>query len=955
MWADIETALRSFTWFDPSSDVAATLEHWFARLSDADPAAAAAMQRAALSEEGDIWRAAAASTFVRDTACQEPQVIESVLTWQLGEVLFERDSLEERIAEHGAELGLRRFRRQFALRTAWLDLAGRAPLSHVLESLSAFADAAIEVAVGTAQDRLKSRYGVLRDADGAPIHLRVLCMGKLGGRELNFSSDIDIIFIFRSDGQSDGRRCLQAEEYCLRQARLVIDILDRRTEYGRVFRVDTRLRPFGSAGPLAISTDALEVYLQRHGRDWERYAFVKARLPGESLSGPVVEWMDDCLMRFVYRAYLDFSVLSSLRDMQSKIEQEAASRDAAMDLKRGPGGIREIEFIVQSWQLIRGGKALALRTPSLYAALDGIAALDCVTEDEAAKLRAAYDYLRILENRLQALADRQTHHLPTDPLEQRALCLAMNAPDWTELIDTLDTHREHVTAAFRGLVFAGNPDTDHEPDSTDWLSADTQATAARLAEYDLPAPPLLANSIHSFAQRVNRQPLTTEVKRRVRLAIEGVVGRLGAFSPPAIVLERALALIEAVCRRSAYLTLLNEQPAAFDRLLRLLSSSQFVADQILEQPMLLDELLDARLFSEPKDVNEMRTELTQGQAETGAGDAELRTAELVRFVRTTQFRIAVADVSGLLPIMRVSDRLSDVATLVLEQTLELAWTELAERHGRPGGMPTEGTGFAIIGYGKLGGLEMGYGSDLDIVFLHDLPDGETTGDAPLDHSVFVMRLARRIVHLLSVQTGHGSLYEVDMRLRPSGRSGLLVSSVAAFERYQQKDAWTWEHQALVRARPVAGDPTVMQAFDRIRRSTLADSVNRETLRVSVADMRRRMRQELSRSGPNEFDLKQDPGGIADLEFLVQYLVLAHAQQVPDLLDWTDNIRQLESLAANGIVLATTATSLQEAYTTLRAATHALALDSARPIVSNQKFQDVRRLVSHQWQQWLGAH
>ncbi|MEL7023848.1 MAG: bifunctional [glutamate--ammonia ligase]-adenylyl-L-tyrosine phosphorylase/[glutamate--ammonia-ligase] adenylyltransferase [Pseudomonadota bacterium] len=955
MWVEIETALRVHPWFEHNPETQETLGHWFSRLAEVSTSAAEALHRVALEQNGDWWRAAAASAFVRDAACQEPEVIESILAWTNTQPLFDPEHLAHQVSTHGSERGLRRFRRQFALAVAWLDLAGRASLAMVLRALSDFADAAIEIAVATAQDRLESRYGVLRDSSGEPVPLRVLCMGKLGGRELNFSSDIDLIFVYPSDGESDGRRCLQAEEYCLRQARLVIDILDRSTECGRVFRVDTRLRPFGSAGPLAMSIDALEVYLQRHGRAWERYAFVKARLPGERRSSPTQDWVEDCLMRFVYRAYLDFSVLGALREMQQKIEDEAATRDAATDVKRGPGGIREIEFIVQSWQLIRGGRAVQLRTPSLYDALAGIVELGGIAASDAQRLRAAYDYLRVLENRLQALTDRQTHRLPTDLDEQRDLCLAMNVTDWPTLMTTLDSHRAFVSAAFRGLVFAGNPEGGAEPQEMDWLSADTAVTAARLADYDLPQPRELAETIRRFAERIDRQPLTVEVRQRVQRAVDGVVARIGGFPPPDAVLERALALIEAVCRRSAYLALLNEQPQAFDRLLRLLSSSQFVADQILEQPMLLDELLDARLFSEPRNAAQMRTELERVQTEVGVSDAETITAAMVRFVRTAHFRIAVADVSGLLPIMRVSDRLSDTATLVLEQTLALAWDELVARHGTPGGLRPGCTGFAVVGYGKLGGLEMGYGSDLDVVFLHDLPDGETTGEAALDHSVFVMRLARRIVHLLSVQTGHGSLYEVDMRLRPSGRSGLLVSSVSAFARYQQKDAWTWEHQALVRARAVAGDPAVMRQFDQIRRSTLAECVNRDSLRVAVADMRRRMRQELSRSGPNEFDLKQDPGGIADIEFLVQYLVLAHADRFADLLDWTDNIRQLDSLAANGVVSESTAHSLQDAYTALRAATHALALNRARPIVGNQRFQEERRFASHQWQQWLGAH
>ncbi|MEO1581556.1 MAG: bifunctional [glutamate--ammonia ligase]-adenylyl-L-tyrosine phosphorylase/[glutamate--ammonia-ligase] adenylyltransferase [Pseudomonadota bacterium] len=954
MWNRINKLLAHQSWYANRPELQHTLRHWYSALSEIDTDAATALATQAASQPA-YWRAAAASTFVRDAALQEPASLGDILTDSAPETVFDRARLDAAVAELGAERGLRRFRRQLMLKIAWRDAADALPLADVLEALSAFANAAVEIGLKAARARLRERHGELRTRDGGVVPLQVVCMGKLGGGELNFSSDIDIFFVYPEIGESDGRRALHAEEYCLRQARLVIDILDRVTELGRVFRVDTRLRPFGSAGPLAISLDALEVYLQRHGRDWERYAFVKARVIGEDPRNLTRDWVADCLTRFVYRAYLDFGVLQSLRDMQRTIEQEATSQEAVRDIKRGTGGIREIEFIVQSWQLIRGGRLPALQTTSLYEALEAVAAAECISAKMAAELRAAYDYLRVLENRLQGLADRQTHSLPESESERHALVLSMGKDSWDSLVAELDVHRQRVSDAFRGLVFAA-AENDAQRDSTpDWLSIDRGQIKQSLSERSLGQIDTLAGLLQEFARRMLQQPLTEAVQDRIRGAVNAVIVRLPAFTPAPSVLERALKLVESVCRRSAYLVLLVEQPEATDRLLRLLASSRFIAEQLAEQPMLLDELLDASLFNEPMDIDQMRTELEALARTQDESDVEHQTDALVRFVRTAQFRIAVADVSGVLEIMRVSDRLSNTATVVLERTLTLAWNDMVARHGRPAGTDASAPGFAVIGYGKLGGLELGYGSDLDIVFLHDLDEGETDGPTPLDNARFAMRLARRMVHLLSVQTGHGKLYEVDMRLRPSGRSGLLVSSLAAFRRYQQKDAWTWEHQALVRARAVAGDAGVMRSFEQIRRDTLVDSINRASLRVAVADMRRRMRENLSRSGPNEFDLKQDPGGIADLEFLVQYLILQHAHTHIALLEWTDNIRQLDSLAGHAVLTSDTATSLQEAYVELRATVHRMALEGNRPVVPSATLQDVRRRVSRQWQYWLGSH
>ena len=960
MWADVDSRLSAEPWYPgPNDTLRGLLRDWFNEVESLSTALADTLHQRS-GDAPEFWRAASASVFIRTAACRDPQAAVAALDPAPGLASLDGHALRA-LADNDADTDvdeqLRRARRARFLTIAWRDAADRVSLPEVLEALTEFADISLQVALRTARRRMHRRYGVLRDAAGDEVPLWVFAMGKLGGRELNFSSDIDVIFVYPAEGTSDGERPLQAAEYCLREARHVIDLLDRPTEIGRVFRVDTRLRPFGSSGPLAISLDALELYFQRHGRDWERYAFVKARLLGagstvEAELGPVARrFRSDCLQPFVYRGYLDFGVLKALRDMRETLEREAAGSALSDDLKRGPGGIREIEFIVQSWQLIRGGQLPALRTASLESALVSLSRAECLPSALADTLRTSYRFLRRLENRLQALADRQTHALPESPDERAALTRAMGEQDWAALLDVLERHRAPVTHTFRSLVLAGKSAVDEEI-AVDWLALTEAAACHTLQAKGVEPAAALAGRIGEFAARMARLPLTGEARGRIDRYVASVIDRLEGFEHRERTLGRALQLAEAVCRRSAYLSLLIEQPQALDRLLRLLAASQFLTEQIVEQPMVLDELLDASVFAEPPDIDGLRAELVRAVADQPTSDPEVATAALVRFVRTAQFRIAVADVGGVLPVMRVSDRLSDTATVVLERTLELAWDDLVRRHGEPAGTALSRPRFAVVAYGKLGGLELGYGSDLDIVFVHDLLPGVTAGPAAIDHDVFVLRLARRIVHFLSVQTRHGRLYEVDMRLRPSGRSGLLVSSLSAFERYQREDAWTWEHQALTRARAVAGDPEVCAAFEQTRARTLVECVRRDTLREDVRQMRERMRENLSTAGPDEFDLKQDRGGIADLEFLVQYLVLRHAGQHPDLVRWSDNVRQLDSLAALGVLSASEAEALQQDYVALRSTVHRLALDGRPARVPVASHSEPRARIAALWSQWM---
>jgi glutamate-ammonia-ligase adenylyltransferase len=853
-------------------------------------------------------------------------------------------------SEAAAMATLRRVRNIELARIAWRDLADFTPLDTVLAELSLLADTAIEAAVAYAALQLEPRFGRPRAESGAELPLLVLAMGKLGGGELNFSSDVDLVFLYpdQPEGAAPGQLAA-VEEYYVRVAQLTIKLLDRATAEGFVYRIDTRLRPFGASGPLVVSVAAFEAYLMQHGRDWERYAYVKARLlTGNAFAADLFE---PILTPFVYRRYLDYGVFDALRQMKRLIAQEVARKDMAENIKLGPGGIREIEFIVQAFQLVRGGRHPELRTRSLLEALPRLAGDRQLPQSTVDELTLCYRFLRTLENRLQAMDDRQTHELPTDPEARARLAYALGESDWERLEARLRAVRAVVEREFERVAWdVEGRDGRRSIDArvAAWDSGDLE-TLLRDTPFAVDAQVLDAlrelrgGGLYQRMDETARQRLAAVVARTIELL----------DSQPAAqrALERALPIYRAVCRRSAYLALLNENPAALERLLSLTAQSAWIARQIAEQPMLLDELLDARAFDTPPTREELAALLERCAAHARPDDNETLVEALRVFQRTAIFRIAIADRLGSLPLMKVSDRLTDVAELVLEFSLRAAWGELAAKYGTPRcGPPMVDAGFAVIGYGKLGGLELGYGSDLDLVFLHDSHGAkqETDGEPPLENERFFGRLVQRLIHFLTIQTSTGRLYEVDTRLRPSGGSGLLVSSLQGFLRYQTTDAWVWEHQALLRSRALAGSPQVRGAFEALRREVLTHHVDRAKLKREVAKMRGRMRAELSAAKQGEFDLKQDPGGIADIEFLVDFWVLQSSAEFPELVEFPDNIRQLEALERVGLVPGVRCACLKEAYLELRKRLHELALDQGGRVVAATELRDVREAVTAVW-------
>ncbi|MDX1517539.1 MAG: bifunctional [glutamate--ammonia ligase]-adenylyl-L-tyrosine phosphorylase/[glutamate--ammonia-ligase] adenylyltransferase [Woeseiaceae bacterium] len=859
---------------------------------------------------------------------------------------------------------LRRERNRQLLHIYWRDVCGAASPDETIAALSLVADHLVRAAVDFAGEQIRARYGEVRDRDGGVVRLVVIGMGKLGGGELNFSSDIDIIFAYPRDGSSDGARELAAQPYFDRLSRQVIALLDDVTADGFVYRTDTRLRPFGDSGPPVVSFAALESYLVNHGRDWERYAWVKARLVGPKPPDDVAKDLFDNLINpFVYRRYLDYGVFESLRDMHRMIAAEVQRRDLADNVKLGPGGIREIEFIAQTLQIVRGGSQPELRTPSLLSVLPRLVDAKIFDDADVAALLAAYRFLRKVENTIQAIRDEQTHELPVDDDDRERLCHAIGMNDWPALIAQLAEHRATVSHYFDDVTFRGRDDDSPDFRQTVtklWVSGSSAEEWRQfLEDNEFARAAELAAMIVDFRDTPATRKIGKAAAERLQTFMPRLLRLSGERTNPARALRRSLSVVERVLRRSAYLALLNENRLAAERLVRLCEKSSYIAAELARFPVLLDELLDPRLLSEPVPKSTLLAELCDSDRGAAADDSEARMERLARFQRGQMFRIAVADFTDALTIMKVSDSLTWLAEAVLEHTLAVAWADIASKHGEPC-YEIEGkhcvAGFGIIAYGKLGGLELSYGSDLDIVFLHDSRGKrqETNGAKALDNTVFFQRLVRRMVHFLTTRTTTGELYEIDTRLRPSGRKGLLVTSVEAFERYQAENAWTWEHQALLRARPVAGSELLGAEFRRIRDETLMTRVRLETLREDVLSMRARMRKELDRSDAGTFDLKNGAGGVGDIEFIVQYLVLKSAGKAPDVIEYTDNIRQLDALAGCGVVSAETATALQDIYRGYRRRQHHLVLNDEPMQVADDEFEAERAAVIRTWDEVFGS-
>ena len=862
---------------------------------------------------------------------------------------------------------LREFRRAEMVRIMWRDLLNIVALEETLSDVTSLADVCVSQALDKLYLQLIERYGqpMSRAGNGKPAKVQkmfVLAMGKHGAKELNVSSDIDLIFAYPESGETDHpRKPIENQLFFTRLGQRLIQVLDQVTADGFVFRVDMRLRPYGDSGALALNYSAFEDYYYNQGREWERFAMIKARIINAKDDVAQAEKLMKIIRPFVYRKYADFTSIQALRDMKRLIMSEVHRKGGDQNIKLGQGGIREIEFIAQACQLIYGGRDESLQITGLMPVYQSLKSQGYLPPEWVDTLVTSYRFLRNLEHAIQGLADQQTQLIPDAEEGKQRIAWSMNFPDWLSLDVQLKNAREQVTACFDGFL--------HEHESEDassdakqgngWLALWQAETTKEqwlcvLESENFDQPEQSYERLNALKANRLFTLMSAEARQRFECFLPILMQAVVATPFPSKTLERMLALVTAVLGRTVYLVLLYENPKALKQLCHLCSESPWISEHVAKSPVILDELLDVRTLFQPPDKSQLQDELRQQLLRIPEDDLEAQMNCLRTFRQSHMLRVAAAEIGGHLPIMKVSDYLTWLAESLLEQATNIAWHNLVCKHGLPSCLDesepeaalqtSSAKGFAVIGYGKLGGIELGYSSDLDMVFLYDANDqGMTKGEKQINNQVFYMRLGQRIIHILSAQTTQGALYETDMRLRPSGNSGMLVSSLAAFNKYQQNDAWTWEHQALVRARGVVGDPELIERFNLVRQDILGRVRDVGALKEDVVAMRAKMKS-VAKVG----SIKQSDGGLIDIEFITQFGVLAYASKQPALIEWSDNIRILETLSRVGCFSQLDLTPLINAYRQLRSALHRNSLADESQKETIEAYSKLAEQVSAIW-------
>ena len=909
------------------------------------------------AQQQQLRRLLSASSFIGRTLTQQgsllTQFCDSALLLQaLQSADLDLEALET-LDEATCFKTLRSYRNAQLCRILAADILQLQPIADSLQQVSALANLTINAAYRWAYQQLAAQWGTPMDDQGEPMPLLILGMGKLGGGELNFSSDIDLIFTYPANGETQGgRRSCEHQPFFTKLGQKLIAALHQVTADGFVYRVDMRLRPFGDSGPLVMSFAAMEDYYQEQGREWERYAMLKARILNPD--GRHSAELTKLLKPFIYRRYIDFSAIESLRRMKQQIEQENRRLNRRDNIKLGVGGIREVEFIVQTLQLIRGGRIPALQQPSLLQALDVLVQEQILTAAQVAQLRADYLWLRTVEQALQGIDDQQTQTLPQDSLTQSQLLSALNVPDWATLQQKVDAAMHSVHQQFK-LVIDNGDEAEQQDITLGKLIWDSEQPSAELAEqlsWLAPEPATeLLNLLQQFKQDCQKRSVGPRGRDYLAKLVPLLLFMLQQQQAQPIVLARVLSVFRQIVTRTAYLELLFENNAALQQLVLLCNQSGWLADHLARYPMLLDELIDPAQLYQVATQDDYRDRLRQLMLRVPTDDLELQMETLRQYKQAQQLRIAAADISGVLPLMKVSDHLTWLSEAIVAQVVELAWQQLAERFGTPEAATAEDKGLAVLAYGKLGGWELGYGSDLDLVFVHNCDSQAITdGERSIDARQFYLKLVQRILHLCTTRTNSGVLYDIDTRLRPSGNSGLLAIHIDTYAEYLQQEAWTWEHQALVRARAIYGSSDLQQRFLQIRQQILSLPRELDALKQEVCQMREKLRQH---HGNNNDDPKHSVGGIVDLEFISQYLVLGYSAQHASLYRYTDNIRILDAAAATALLTPAQAEQLQQAYQLLRGAGHRQTLAPAT-LPTEDRLSQAKQQVEAVWLQLFGS-
>ena len=804
---------------------------------------------------------------------------------------------------------LRKLRQQVIANIILRDLNKLADLDEVLKSVTTLAEISLIHAHQFHFNALKAIHGSPIGLNGDEQQLSIVGMGKLGGEELNVSSDIDLIFAYPEDGDTEGKESISNQSFFIKLGKKIISSLNDVTEYGFVFRVDMQLRPFGSEGQIACSYQMLEDYYQKYGREWERYAWVK----GRGIVGPHEE-LHNIINPFVYRKYLDYGALNSMRDLKAQIQNDINKRGIQENIKLGRGGIRKIEFIAQVYQLIRGGQDKTLRLKSLLPTLALLETKRLLSKDGIKALTEAYEFLRNLEHRLQYMEDMQTQELPKSDEGKLRVVQSMQYRDWNTFYQDLEIHRANIEFYFDEVFKETIKDEDSPQLNLTkalWISAlRLEDSHKHLESLGFKLPDETYQVLDGLKHSSRYLHLPELSRQRFDLLMPLIIHEVSFAHDSNSTLIRIISILESICRRASYLAMLTENPSALKILVKLSEAGPWLTQYLIQHPILIDELLDINHFYTKPDFMGIKEKLQKDLLEA-KDDIEQQMNTMRNIKHATIFKLAALEVIGNASVENLSDYLTELADLLIEETLILVWGHMYPEQNDP-------PKFAVIAYGKLGGKEMSYTSDLDIVFIYnDARDGMAEKYA---------RFAQRINSWLSTYTSSGVLYEIDLALRPDGASGLLVSSIDAFKEYQSKRAWTWEHQAITRARFCAGDIEIGNQFEKIRLEILETQRDINQLKSDVVDMRERM-LEKHKVDHEHFDLKQDRGGIIDIEFIVQYFVLAFSSSNKELTHNIGNIGLLNLFNKKGLMESLIAKKLISAYRQYRELQHQLGLEA----------------------------